>query len=66
MENDASLIEINPLVRTGAGDFVALDGKMGFDDSALGRHPDIEAMRDVSEEIQLKWKLQNMVLAMLN
>ncbi|NOX15045.1 MAG: ADP-forming succinate--CoA ligase subunit beta [Epsilonproteobacteria bacterium] len=50
MENDASLIEINPLVKTGAGDFVALDGKMGFDDSALGRHPDIEAMRDISEE----------------
>ncbi len=49
-ENDASLIEINPLVKTGAGDFVALDGKMGFDDSALGRHPDIEAMRDLSEE----------------
>ena len=49
-ENDASLIEINPLVKTGAGDFIALDGKMGFDDSALGRHPDIEAMRDLSEE----------------
>ena len=29
---------------------MALDGKMGFDDSALGRHPDIEAMRDLSEE----------------
>ncbi len=52
MENDASLIEINPLVKTGTGDFIALDGKMGFDDSALGRHPDIEAMRDISEENQ--------------
>lgn len=50
MENDAEMIEINPLVKTGAGDFIALDGKMGFDDSALGRHPDIEAMRDLSEE----------------
>ena len=50
MENDASLIEINPLVKTGAGDFIALDAKMGFDDSALGRHPDIEEMRDLSEE----------------
>ncbi len=29
---------------------MALDGKMGFDDSALGRHPDIEDMRDISEE----------------
>jgi succinyl-CoA synthetase beta subunit len=50
MENDAELIEINPLVRTGSGEFLALDGKMGFDNSALGRHPDIAAMRDLSEE----------------
>ena len=50
MENDAEMIEINPLVKTGSGDFLALDGKMGFDDSALGRHPDIAAMRDISEE----------------
>ena len=50
MENDAEMIEINPLIKTGAGDFLALDGKMGFDDSALGRHPDIEDMRDISEE----------------
>ncbi|RUM66004.1 MAG: ADP-forming succinate--CoA ligase subunit beta [Sulfurimonas sp.] len=50
MEKDAEMIEINPLIKNGAGDFLALDGKMGFDDSALGRHPDIEAMRDISEE----------------
>ena len=50
LENDAELIEINPLIKTGSGDFLALDGKMGFDDSALYRHPDIEAMRDISEE----------------
>jgi succinyl-CoA synthetase beta subunit len=50
MENDAELIEINPLIKTGSGDFLALDGKMGFDDSALGRHPEIEDMRDISEE----------------
>ncbi len=50
MEKDAEMIEINPLIKTGSGDFIALDGKMGFDDSALGRHPDIEAMRDISEE----------------
>jgi succinyl-CoA synthetase beta subunit len=50
MENDAEMIEINPLVKTGSGEFLALDGKMGFDDSALGRHPDIEAMRDITEE----------------
>ena len=50
MDNYAEMIEINPLIKTGSGDFLALDGKMGFDDSALGRHPDIEAMRDISEE----------------
>ncbi len=50
MENDAELIEINPLVRTNSGEFIALDAKMGFDDSALGRHPEIAAMRDKSEE----------------
>ncbi len=50
MQNDAELIEINPLVKTKSGNFVALDGKMGFDDNALFRHPEIEAMRDLSEE----------------
>jgi len=50
MENDAEMIEINPLIKTGSGDFIALDGKMGFDDSALYRHPEIEAMRDITEE----------------
>jgi succinyl-CoA synthetase beta subunit len=50
MDKDAEMIEINPLVRTGSGEFLALDGKMGFDNSALGRQPEIAAMRDLSEE----------------
>lgn len=49
-QNDASLIEINPLVLTPEDEFVALDAKMGFDDNALYRHPDIIAMRDLDEE----------------
>jgi succinyl-CoA synthetase beta subunit len=49
-ELDASVVEINPLVVTAAGDLVALDAKMGFDDNALFRHPEIEALRDVDEE----------------
>src|SRR5438552_3310067 len=49
-ELDASLVEINPLVVTGAGDLLALDAKLGFDDNALFRHPDIEALRDEDEE----------------
>jgi len=47
---DASVVEINPLVVTGAGDVVALDAKMNFDDNALFRHKDIEELRDESEE----------------
>jgi succinyl-CoA synthetase beta subunit len=50
MDTDASLVEINPLVVTGAGDVMALDAKMNFDDSSLYRHQDIEAMRDPTEE----------------
>jgi succinyl-CoA synthetase beta subunit len=49
-ELDASLVEINPLVITGSGDLLALDAKFGFDDNALFRHPDIEALRDEDEE----------------
>jgi len=47
---DASVVEINPLVVTGAGEIVALDAKINFDDNALFRHPDIEEMRDEAEE----------------
>jgi succinyl-CoA synthetase beta subunit len=50
MENDANMVEINPLVLTGEGGFIALDAKMGFDDNALYKHPSIESMRDLSEE----------------
>src|SRR5207244_2589542 len=46
----AALVEINPLVVTGSGDLIALDAKLGFDDNALFRHPDIEALRDEDEE----------------
>jgi succinyl-CoA synthetase beta subunit len=47
---DASVVEINPLVVTGAGDVLALDAKMNFDDNALFRHRDVEEMRDEAEE----------------
>jgi succinyl-CoA synthetase beta subunit len=50
IENDASLAEINPLVVTGDGRVLALDAKMNFDDNALFRHPEIEALRDKDEE----------------
>ena len=47
---DASIVEINPLVVTGAGEVIALDAKMNFDDNALFRHKDIEELRDEAEE----------------
>ena len=51
---DASLLEINPLVVTAAGDLLALDAKMNFDDNALYRHPDIKELRDLGEEDPLE------------
>jgi succinyl-CoA synthetase beta subunit len=49
LETDASLIEINPLVATRDGALRVLDVKMSFDDNALFRHPEIEALRDADE-----------------
>ena len=50
MDNDAEMIEINPLIKTGEGKFIALDAKMGFDDNALYKHHEIAEMRDLDEE----------------
>jgi succinyl-CoA synthetase beta subunit len=50
LDKDCSLAEINPLVVTAKGAVQALDAKMTFDDNALFRHPDIEKLRDESEE----------------
>ena len=47
---DCAIVEINPLVVTGAGEIVALDAKVSFDDNALFRHPDLEKLRDEAEE----------------
>jgi succinyl-CoA synthetase beta subunit len=47
---DMSLLEINPLVVTKAKELICLDAKIGFDDNALYRHPDIVALRDLTEE----------------
>ncbi|BBK39246.1 succinate--CoA ligase [ADP-forming] subunit beta [Allostella sp. ATCC 35155] len=47
---DASIVEINPLVVTGAGELIALDAKMNFDDNALYRQKAVEALRDEDEE----------------
>ena len=48
--SDADLAEINPMVVTDDGKLLALDAKIVLDESALPRHPDLEAMRDLNEE----------------
>jgi succinyl-CoA synthetase beta subunit len=50
VDSDASMAEINPLVLTKQGDLIALDAKLGFDDNALFRHPEIRELRDLNEE----------------
>ena len=50
VEKDMSLLEINPLVVTGAGDLICLDAKVNFDSNALYRHGDIMDLRDLAEE----------------
>jgi succinyl-CoA synthetase beta subunit len=53
---DATLVEVNPLVLTGSGDIIALDGKVSLDDNAGFRHPEHEALVDASSEDPLEAK----------
>ena len=50
VELDCSMLEINPLFKTSDEKIIAVDCKMNLDDNALMRHPDLEALRDISEE----------------
>jgi succinyl-CoA synthetase beta subunit len=50
LETDASLAEVNPLVLTNQNQVIALDAKLTFDDNALFRHPELQALRDLDEE----------------
>jgi succinyl-CoA synthetase beta subunit len=56
LESDASLIEVNPLITTKAGDIVALDGKINIDGSALFRQPRLAELRDPSQEDEAERK----------
>jgi succinyl-CoA synthetase beta subunit len=53
-EKDCLLAEINPLVLTGEGGFIALDAKMNFDDNGLFRHKEVGTLRDLNEEAPLE------------
>jgi succinyl-CoA synthetase beta subunit len=56
VDKDAALIEINPLITTDSGELVALDGKIGLDENALYRHPELAAMRDPTQENQREYE----------
>ena len=62
VEKDCSLVEINPLVISSDGVAIALDAKINFDDNSLFRHPEIEKLRDPSEEnhLELEAKKNNL------
>jgi succinyl-CoA synthetase beta subunit len=55
-EQDASLVEVNPLIVTKAGNLVALDAKINIDANAVFRHPDLAKLRDVSQEDETERK----------
>ena len=66
MEKDCSLAEINPLVLTGDGEVLALDGKLNFDDNALFRRPDIQKMQDRTEEDELELEAKEVGISFVN
>ena len=58
VDNDCSMVEINPLVVTADGDLVVGDAKVTFDDNALFRHQDLVALRDLNEEEPMEVQAQ--------
>lgn len=54
IESDASMIEVNPMLKTSDDKIIAVDGKIDIDDNALYRHKDTAAMRDINEEDPLE------------
>ena len=66
VEQDCSLLEINPLVITGQDAVIALDAKVNFDDNALFRHKDVLAYRDLDEENPLEVEASKFNLNYIN
>ena len=54
VDNDCSLVEINPLIVTGEGQVVALDAKINLEDDSLFRHPELQSLRDTFQEEELE------------
>ena len=65
-ENDCTLVEVNPLIVTGAGGIVALDAKVDLDDDALYRHADLRELRDRSQEDALEAAAADADIAYVN
>ncbi len=66
VESDATLAEINPLVITGDGNLLAVDGKIALDDSALFRHAELAEMRDPDEEDPAEQEARRFGLSYIN
>ena len=66
LDKDCSLAEINPLVTTTDGDVQVLDAKITFDDNALFRHPELEKMRDATEEDPAEMRAARSGLSYIN
>ena len=66
VENDCTLVEINPLIITGDGRVVALDAKINLDDDSMFRHADLLEYRDISQEDQLEAQASDLDIAYVN
>ena len=66
VENDCTLVEINPLIVTSDGHVVALDAKINLDDDSMFRHADLMEYRDVSQEDELEARAADLDIAYVN
>ena len=66
VENDCTLLEINPLIITGEGHVVALDAKINLDDDSMFRHSNLLAYRDISQEDPLEAQASDLDIAYVN
>ena len=66
VENDCTLVEVNPLISTGDGQLIALDAKISVDDDAMFRRPSIVELRDPSQEDELEAQAADLDIAYVN
>ena len=66
VENDCTLVEVNPLIVTGDGQVVALDAKINLDDDSMFRHSDLRELRDETQEDELEAQATDLDIAYVN